>query len=545
MAHLPSTFDTNIDFSPVFIPRQRGPRDVAMARVQQGQRAGDRPRSGSRVRAITTRFPRVWLASLTATQIGVATVTADYDKGAGCFAADATIADKLGVARSTVNAAFSSLERAGVVNSAPSPVRATLTRRVQPLPDGAPAVTVSAYSRDRLAATGARFAVYCELAFRQDVRQAASVRDVAAVCGVSGEAVRLALRALETDGWITRTEEGGGRGKAARYAVHDFPLPRATQLILFPEPRRRAVAGTADTIVETPVEGEQIPGQLPLFSTEDEEENPQLGRQETPNRADIEPPNLPTQNRLSLTCPYEQAALVLSAVGAQAVTALDPTSITAAVQSPVGTAAGESALRADRTQTQPTPERERQRLTAVDPTVARLAETVLTTIPAPLRDRMSPGQRGVLRRHVIAEFDQHTRQPAAHAQVLAEAIAAAVEHVLPRGPLSSADAVAVPFTWLRGVIDHAAETVTATPFQGRRPVCVDCERPFGSQWDSEADTCDDCRLAPVRACAALVARWNGEGDAAATDESQPYAAGAAQARAALREALARPEGVAA
>lgn len=177
-------------------------------------------------------MPLAWLALLPGDAARLASKIIDYGhKGQGCFASDATLAADLGLHRVTVNGYMRLLEALEDGRAMTTEVtgRATRTRRLRALrrdERGIPTeryVCVSNFARNNL--TGNRFKVYAYASFCADTRTEFRNAQAGEKCGITGkDTVRLILRGLEAEGWITRTQDGGGE-HGARYDVHPAPLP--------------------------------------------------------------------------------------------------------------------------------------------------------------------------------------------------------------------------------------------------------------------------------------------------------------------------------
>ncbi|WP_405832483.1 hypothetical protein [Streptomyces sp. NBC_00105] len=177
-------------------------------------------------------MPLSWLALLPGDAVRLASKVIDYGhKGQGCFASDATLASDLGLHRVTVNGYMRLLKALedGRAMTTSTTGRATRTRRLRALrrdERGIPTeryLHVSNFARNNL--TGNRFKVYAYASFCTDTRTEFRNAQAGEKCGITGkDTVRLILRGLEAEGWITKTQDGGGR-HGARYEVHPAPHP--------------------------------------------------------------------------------------------------------------------------------------------------------------------------------------------------------------------------------------------------------------------------------------------------------------------------------
>lgn len=177
-------------------------------------------------------MPLSWLAHLPGDAARLASKIIDYGhKGQGCFASDTTLAADLGLHRVTVNGYMRLLEALEDGHAMTTEVtgRTTRTRRLRALrrdERGIPTeryVCVSNFARNNL--TGNRFKVYAYASFCADTKTEFRNAQAGEKCGITGkDTVRLILRSLETEGWLTRTQDGGGE-HGARYDVHPAPLP--------------------------------------------------------------------------------------------------------------------------------------------------------------------------------------------------------------------------------------------------------------------------------------------------------------------------------
>jgi len=177
-------------------------------------------------------MPLAWLAPLPGDAVRVASLVLDLGhRGQGSYASDQWIADALGLHRVTVNGYMRELERLedGTAMTAVSTHRSTLTRRLRLLrrdENGAPSerfFRASAYARNAL--RGNRFKVYAYASFCADTGTEFRNAQAGRACGITGkDTVRLVMRGLVAEGWLTQTQEGGGP-HGARYEVHPAPVP--------------------------------------------------------------------------------------------------------------------------------------------------------------------------------------------------------------------------------------------------------------------------------------------------------------------------------
>ncbi|AXE23553.1 hypothetical protein C0216_08830 [Streptomyces globosus] len=177
-------------------------------------------------------MPLAWLAHLPGDAARLASKIIDYGhKGQGCFASDATLAADLGIHRVTVNGYMRLLEALEDSHAMTTVTtgRATRTRRLRPLrrdQRGIPTeryICVSNFARNNL--TGNRFKVYAYASFCADTKTEFRNTQAGEKCGITGtDTVRLIVRGLEAEGWLTRSQDGGGR-HGARYDVHRAPHP--------------------------------------------------------------------------------------------------------------------------------------------------------------------------------------------------------------------------------------------------------------------------------------------------------------------------------
>ncbi|MFK0064204.1 MarR family transcriptional regulator [Streptomyces werraensis] len=257
-----------------------------------------------------TRFPLAYLARFTSAQIAVWTKAQDISRSGvsedgrrpGCFARDSVLAAQLGMERSTVSGAFRVLEREGEVRVRESS-GGRRTRWTRPARTGEEFVQITHAARDELAKLDVPLRLYAALAHLWAVkgRPAGGVAlvdlgaaDVAAL-GIKGEALRRGHRELEVRGWITKVAEGGGRGRVARYAVHEAPV-RAVQLALCGTNAAASLDAvtateTAREDVEQTAAVDPVPGQLALFGAPGQEAGNPLGESpETPSENPRKPP---------------------------------------------------------------------------------------------------------------------------------------------------------------------------------------------------------------------------------------------------------------
>uniref|UniRef100_A0AAU2JKV7 Helix-turn-helix domain-containing protein n=1 Tax=Streptomyces sp. NBC_00049 TaxID=2903617 RepID=A0AAU2JKV7_9ACTN len=225
------------------------------------------------VRALVTRFPASWLTRFTGDTIRVATLADDYGRPArgetarrGCFAADKTLADQLNLHPVTVQSAFAELEDrkndgAGAVVYSTGSRRATKTRWVKPIGEDEKCATVSSHALTALSAN--RFTVYAYIRTQNDFEAEPSAKEITRSLEITRETVRQALLALLAEGWVSKTQEGGGRGRETRYQAHDVPVFRMTQLPLFPQPRRVKVEPQEPE--DETLDPTTDPGQVALF----------------------------------------------------------------------------------------------------------------------------------------------------------------------------------------------------------------------------------------------------------------------------------------
>ncbi|MFG2999752.1 hypothetical protein [Streptomyces sp. NPDC048340] len=179
-----------------------------------------------------TLLPLSWLAPLPGDAVRLASKIIDYGhKGQGCFASDATLAADLALHRVTVNGYMRLLEALedGRAMATAATARATHTRRLRPLrrdERGIPTeryICVSNFARNNL--TGNRFKVYAYASFCADTKTEFRNAQAGEKCGITGkDTVRLIVRGLEAEGWLTRVQDGGGT-RGARYDVHPAPHP--------------------------------------------------------------------------------------------------------------------------------------------------------------------------------------------------------------------------------------------------------------------------------------------------------------------------------
>ncbi|MFF2191726.1 hypothetical protein [Streptomyces sp. NPDC058157] len=176
-------------------------------------------------------MPLAWLARLPGDAVRLASKVIDYGHGGqGCFASRKRLALELGLHPVTISGymALLSLLEDGRAMTTEVTGRATPTRRLRPLrrdENGRPAEPFIRFSNDaRDALRGNRLKVYVYARFCADTKTEFRRSQAAKLCGITGkDTLRLILRELEADGWITRTEEGGGL-HGARYDVHDKPV---------------------------------------------------------------------------------------------------------------------------------------------------------------------------------------------------------------------------------------------------------------------------------------------------------------------------------
>ncbi|MFF4448215.1 hypothetical protein [Streptomyces sp. NPDC001502] len=245
---------------------------AALAVPAPYQRIARRQREGT-VRSLVTRFPASWLTRFTGDTIRVATLADDYGRAArgemdrrGCFAADKTIAEQLGLHPVTVQSAFAELEDrrnggAGAVVRSTRTHRATKTRWVKPTGKDEKCATVSSHALTVLSAN--RFKVYAFVRMENDFETCPAAKEITQGLGITRETVRQALLDLLAEGWVSKTQEGGGRGHETRYQAHDVPVFRMTQLPLFPQPRQ--VKSTPPEPAEEAPHPGAGPDQMTLF----------------------------------------------------------------------------------------------------------------------------------------------------------------------------------------------------------------------------------------------------------------------------------------
>ncbi|MFF7995083.1 hypothetical protein ACFZDG_35600 [Kitasatospora xanthocidica] len=214
---------------------------------------------------IVTRFPAAWLRDFTGDLLRVVTTVRDYGRKSGrCWAADATIAEQLGLSRGGVNRLLGKAEQADLVRSEHNPSTGTRNRWVRPMADDELAVCVSAHARASL--SGTRFKVYCGLSLREHLGETTSARQLAKLSGVGAETARVVAAELVADGWVSRT---GDEGRAFRYTVHAVPLAVvAPQLSLIQQPQRSAQPAAAEDAEADFPEDTVCPGQLDLSDSE-------------------------------------------------------------------------------------------------------------------------------------------------------------------------------------------------------------------------------------------------------------------------------------
>ncbi|MCJ0868061.1 hypothetical protein [Streptomyces sp. AP-93] len=138
--------------------------------------------------------------------------------------------------------------------------RATVTRWTRPVGKSEKCVEVSSHARAELSAN--RFKVYGFIRLENDFETEPSPKEIGKALRLTSETVRRILVDLRTEGWVSKTEGGGGRGNEARYTAHDFPVIRITQLALFPQPQQVKVVASeaAEDLAD-----EMFPGQMRLF----------------------------------------------------------------------------------------------------------------------------------------------------------------------------------------------------------------------------------------------------------------------------------------
>ncbi|MFI8928267.1 hypothetical protein ACIG3E_11405 [Streptomyces sp. NPDC053474] len=195
-------------------------------------RGGESLTSATVVEPFQTLMPLAWLAALPGDAVRVASLITDLGhRGQGAYASDRWIGDVLGLHRVTVNGYMRELERLedGRAMTVQRTHRATVTRRLRPLrrvEHGAPLerfFRVSTYARNAL--RGNRFKVYAYASYCTDTGTEFRNAQAGQHCGITGkDTVRLIVRGLVADGWLTQTQEGGGR-LGARYDVHPAPVP--------------------------------------------------------------------------------------------------------------------------------------------------------------------------------------------------------------------------------------------------------------------------------------------------------------------------------